>query len=116
MLAKPPISGHLAGSGVTTSPSEELVSRCARNIDDGYRPLVVTLKNGVIVAHELARRRVIEERMDVLDIEQFIAARIYQMGRFTAEGRRMALSTMIDRYNQIIDEVETDPSMRIEIA
>ena len=69
-----------------------------KNLTDGYRPIVVTLKRGVIVACELAHRRIIDGRVDVLDIHQFV----------TSEGRREALCSTIDRYNQTIEECETD--------
>ena len=36
------------------------------------------------------------------------------MGRFAADGRRLALSDFVTRYNEIVDEVETDPSLKIE--
>ena len=32
------------------------------------------------------------------------------------EGRRVAVDMLIERYNEIIDAVETDPSLRIEIG
>ena len=101
---------------VTTSPGEALIGRCVENLEDGYRPIVVTLRDGVFVADGLARRRVIDERIDILDLQQFLAARVYEMGDFTSDGRRAALSSIIDQYNQIVDEVETDHSMKIRIG
>jgi len=32
------------------------------------------------------------------------------MGRFAAEGRRAALLDFVTRYNEIVDEFETDPA------
>ena len=101
---------------VTTSPGEALIERCVKNLTHGYRPIVVTLKRGVIVAYELAHRRIIDERVDVLDVHQFVSARVYEIGAFTSEGRSEALCSIIARYNQIIDECETDLSMKITIA
>lgn len=31
------------------------------------------------------------------------------------DGRRVAVSDLVIRYNDIIDEVETDPSLKIEV-
>ena len=66
---------------VTTSPGEALMDRRLGNLDDGYRPIVVTLRRGLLVADELARRRIIEDRIDILDIEQFVAVRVYELRR-----------------------------------
>ena len=100
---------------VTTSPGEALIGRCVENLDDGYRPIVVTLRRGLVVAHELAMRRIIEDRIDVLEIEQFIAVRVYELGGFTAGGRRLALADIVRRYNEIIEQFETDPSLKIKL-
>ena len=98
---------------VTTAPGEALIGRCDENLDNGYRPVIITLNRGLVVAHELARRRAVAERIDVLGIEQFIATTIYSLGGFTATGRRAVLTGIVDRYNEIVDQWETDPSLRI---
>ncbi|WP_430755110.1 DUF4928 family protein [Magnetovirga frankeli] len=54
------------------------------------------------------------ERIDVFEIEQFIALNLYELGKFGAEGRRIAVDDLVMRYNAIIDAVETDPSLKIE--
>ena len=55
------------------------------------------------------------ERLDVFEVEQFVALNLYELGGFAAEGRRVALGALVDRYNTIIEEVETDPSLKIEV-
>lgn len=100
---------------VTTSPSQSLIQRCADNLNEGHRPLVVTLGHVLPVAQELARQGGIEDRVDVFEIEQFVALNLYEIGGFIAEGRRTAVSDFVTRYNAIIEEVETDPSLRIDI-
>lgn len=100
---------------VTTSPGEALISKCRDNLDDGLRPLIVTSKKGLAVAEGLAGNSNLNERIDVFEIEQFVAANLYEIGAFAADGRRMAVNDLIERYNQIVDEVETDPSLKIEL-
>ena len=99
---------------VTTAPGEALIGRCDENLDNGYRPVIITLNHGLVVAHELARRRSVAERIDVLGIEQFMATTIYSLGGFTSPGRRSALTGIVDRYNEIVDRWETDPSLKIK--
>ena len=50
-----------------------------------------------------------------VDVEQFVALNLYELGEFAAAGRRTAIEELVSRYNAIVEEVETDPSLRIEI-
>lgn len=100
---------------VTTSPGEALIQKCRDNLDDGLRPLIVTLQKGLAIAEGLAENYGLRERIDVFEIEQFVAANLYELGAFAAAGRRTAVNDLVERYNQIVEEVETDPSLRIEM-
>ena len=99
---------------VTTAPGEAVIGRCRDNIDNGYRPIIVTTSRGLTVAEGLAENAGLGERIDVFEIEQFIALNLYELGKFAAEGRRVAVSEVVTRYNEIVEEVETDPSLKIE--
>jgi hypothetical protein len=99
---------------VTTSPSEALISKCRDNLDEGLRPLIVTGKKGFALAEGLANNSSLADRIDVFEIEQFVAANLYELGKFVAEGRRTAIDSLVKRYNEIVEEVETDPSLKIE--
>lgn len=99
---------------VTTSPGEAVIERCRDNLDSGLRPVLVTMQRGLTVAEALADNKGLAERIDVFEIEQFIALNLYELGQFAAAGRETAVSGLVERYNQIIDEIETDPSLRIE--
>ena len=50
------------------------------------------------------------ECFGVFEIEQFTALNFYELGKFVIEGRRVALTEFVTRYNEIIDAVETDPT------
>jgi hypothetical protein len=100
---------------VTTAPGEALISRCGENLNDGVRPVIVTLQRGLTVAEELASRIGLGERVDVFEIEQFVALNLYELAKFAADGRKTAVTDMVNRYNEIVEEVETDPSLKIEL-
>jgi len=100
---------------VTTSPAEAVIRRCSDNLDAGHRPILVTLQRGLTVAEGLADNAGIAERIDVFEVEQFVALNLYELGNFESEGRRVAVNDLVDRYNKIIDEVETDPSLKIAV-
>jgi hypothetical protein len=100
---------------VTTSPSEALIDKCLENLNDGYRPMLVTLRRGVTVAEGLASNVGLGDRIDIFEIEQFVALNLYELGTFGADGRRTAMTEMVARYNEIVEEFETDPSLKIEL-
>jgi hypothetical protein len=100
---------------VTTSPGEALIGRCRDNLNDGHRPVLVTLQRGLTVAEGLANNVGLADRIDLFEIEQFVALNLYELAKFAADGRKTAVADLVNRYNEIIDEVETDPSLKIEL-
>ncbi|MXZ29022.1 MAG: DUF4928 domain-containing protein [Gammaproteobacteria bacterium] len=100
---------------VTTAPGEAVIRRCVDNLNEGYKPLLVTVDRGALVADELANRENVGERIDIFEIEQFVALNIHELGGFQTEGRRLKLDELVKRYNEIIEGVETDPSLKIRI-
>lgn len=107
--------GDCTAIHVTASPGEAVISRCRKNLDDGQRPIIVTTARGVIVAEELARNKELDDRIDVFEVEQFVALNLYEIGRFTPNGRHNAVVKIVKRYNEIVEQFETDPSLKIEI-
>jgi hypothetical protein len=99
---------------VTTAPGEALIRKCQANLSSGLRPLIVTTEDGVGGAKALAKQAGVEDRLDVIEIEQFIATNVYEWSAFGKDRRPGAVREIIDRYNRIIGECETDPSLRIE--
>jgi len=87
---------------VTTSPGEALIERCRENLNDGHRPIVVTLQRGLTVAEELARNVGLADRIDFFEIEQFVALNLYELGRFGAEGRKVAVNDLVTPNGQTI--------------
>ena len=68
------------------------------------------------MAEELARNVGLDARIDIFDIEQFVALNLYELGKFAAAGRHTAITNVVDRYNEIINEFETDPSLKIKLG
>lgn len=102
------------GVHVTTSPGAALIERCRENLNASLRPILVTLDRRLAVAEGLAEDAGLGDRIDIFEIEQFIALNVFELGKFGAQGRQTAVSDIVTRYNEIIDEFETDPSLRIE--
>jgi Domain of unknown function (DUF4928) len=98
---------------VTTAPSESLMEKCRANLSVGTKPLVVTTVDGVAGARPHAQNAGIEDRIELLDIEQFLIANIHERGGFGAAGRRETTLKIIKLYNEIVEKEESDPSLRI---
>jgi hypothetical protein len=100
---------------VTTSPGEAVIEKCRENLNDGLRPMLVTLQRGLTVAEGLAGNAGLADRIDIFEVEQFVALNLYEWGKFGADGRKTAVADLVERYNEIVDEFETDPNLRIEL-
>jgi len=101
---------------VTTSPSEALIRKCQKNLGSGLKPMIITTHRGAILAEGLAEQVSIGERLDVFEAEQFLAGNLYELGKFAQAGRRTTAEQLVSEYNRIIDECETDPSLRINVS
>lgn len=100
---------------VTTSPGEAVIQKCLDNLNDGHRPILITLQRGLTVAEGLAANVGLGDRIDTFEIEQFVALNLYELAKFGADGRKTAVTDLVERYNEIVEEFETDPSLKIDL-
>jgi hypothetical protein len=101
---------------VTTSPGEAVIRKCRRNLDAGAKPIILTLTEGVAVAKGLANNSGLLGRIDIMDAEQFLAANLHELSMFKTSTHLPTLEKLIEVYNRIVTENETDPSLCIEIG
>ena len=98
----------------TTAPNEPLIIKCKANLKNGYTPVIITIFDRVKTALDLATDAGISGRVDVWDIQQFLSTNINEHCQFDEQNRNVKLADIIETYNRIIDDKETDPSQRIE--
>ena len=98
---------------VSTAPSEALMRKCQGNLDIGKHPLIITTYRRVPVAVSLAEDVGISDRVEVFDVEQFLAGNIYELGKFGSQGRLDVARAILKRYNELVDQLETDPALQI---
>jgi hypothetical protein len=98
----------------TTAPGEPLIQKCKANINAGGLPVIITIFDRVKTAFDLASDAELSGRVDVWDIQQFLATNINEHSLFDSTARNTKLADIIEKYNSIIDEKETDPSLKIE--
>lgn len=101
---------------ITTSPGEAVIRKCQRNLDLGTKPIILTLADGVSVAKGLAGNAGLSGRIDIMDAEQFLAANLHELAFFRTSERLTTLGKLVETYNRIVSENETDPSLRIELG
>jgi hypothetical protein len=93
-----------------------LVRKCGDNLKNGLKPLIVTTTDGVGGAAFLLRNSKLGERVDVLDCSQFLTANLYERSLFQVAICKITLTKLLERYNQIVDECETDPVLRVNLG
>ena len=98
----------------TTSPGEPLILKCAANIQAGCQPIIITIFERVRTAFDLIADYGISGRVEVWDAQQFLSTNINERSLFDGTTRNVKLADIIEKYNKIIEEVETDPSLHIE--
>lgn len=98
----------------TTMPGALLIDKCKSNLRNGSRPVIITIFERVHTALNLAEDAGLAGRVEVWDIQQFLSANIYEHSLFDDGKRNSTLGDIIGRYNNIVLEKETDPSLRIE--
>ena len=98
----------------TTAPSEALVQKCKANIQSGYSPIIITVFERVRTAHELVSDAELTGRIEIWDIQQYLSTNIIEHSLFGSLDKNIKLANIIQKYNEIIDRTETDPSLRIE--
>lgn len=101
---------------VTTAPGEALMRKCEGNLQAGARPLIVTTYESMPAAESLANIQGIGGRVDILEAEQFIATNLYEISQFKTAERKLTIERLIEQYNQIVDDCETDPSLKIMVG
>lgn len=98
----------------TTAPGQPLIEKCRTNIRSGYYPVIITIFDRVKTAIDLASDAGLAGRIEVWDIQQFLASNIYEHSLFDDGLRNTKIADIIEKYNEIIKSTETDPSLRIE--
>ena len=98
----------------TTMPGAPLIEKCRKNLVAGCRPIIITVLDRVHTALNLAEDAGLGGRVEVWDIQQFLSANIFEHSLFDEGRRNSTLADIVENYNKIVLEKETDPSLRIE--
>ena len=98
----------------TTMPGALLIEKCKANIRAGCHQVIITIFERVHTALNLAEDAGLAGRVEVWDVQQFLSANVYEHSLFDETRRNSTISSIIDCYNKIVLETETNPSLCIE--
>ncbi|MCX6376179.1 MAG: DUF4928 family protein, partial [Armatimonadetes bacterium] len=79
---------------VTTTPTESLVRKCCENLSKNLHPIIITTERGVRGAQALAGNADAEDRIDILEIGQFIATNVFEWCCFAQDKRPATLGRL----------------------
>jgi hypothetical protein len=96
-------------------PGQALIEKCSENIACGIRQVIITIADRVKTARDIAEDAGIGERIEVWDIQQFLSMNMYEHGLFERDERKKTVERIIDGYNDIVEQFESDPSLKITI-
>lgn len=98
----------------TTSVGDLLINKCKTNLDSGYRPVIITIYERVQTALNQIEDAGLAGRIEVWDIQQFLSSNVHEHSLFDEGKQNATLGAIIENYNTIVRDKETDPSLRIE--
>ena len=98
----------------TTSVGDLLITKCKTNLNNGYRPVIITIFERVQTALNQIEDAGLAGRVEVWDVQQFLSSNVHEHSLFDEGQRNAKLGAIIENYNQIVLEKETDPSLRID--
>jgi hypothetical protein len=100
----------------TTTPQESLLLKCLANIRSGKRPLILTRGKMIGSAEELARSVGIADRVEILDVLQFVTMNLYELSLSKAVQRQVTIENLANKYNEIVTKCEADRSLQIRLG
>lgn len=100
----------------TTAPQESLLLKCQANIQSGKRPIILTSGKMIGSAEEFARQIGIADRVEVLDILQFVTMNLYELSLSKSVQRQVTIASLVDKYNKIVETCEADQSLQIRLG
>lgn len=100
---------------VTVAPMPQLFEKCARNLKDRYRAVVLTLQSRVKAAEQMADQAGIGTRVEIRAIEQYVGQNIEELGEGTWRGLQDQLKALLLRYNERVDVAETNKALLVAL-
>ncbi len=100
---------------VTASPTPHVIEKCRNNLNSGLHPVLLIPGDLISKTKSFAEYAGIQTRLTVISIEDFVALNIIEMASGVQKPYFEILDYIIETYNQRLEQVETDMSLKIDI-
>lgn len=100
---------------VTVSPTSLHIDKCAENIRNGLRPILLVPTDEMERAKHLAEDKKLQDRVSIISIESFVGQNVEELGEFTKEKVRPQITAILREYNRRVAEAESDQSLQIKM-
>ena len=100
---------------VTVSVSRELITKCADNLRDGYRAIILVPEGARVGASQLIMTEGLGDRVSALSIEGFVGQNVEELGDFDQQRASKRFRELLEEYNERVADAEPDPSLQIQI-
>ncbi len=98
----------------TLVPMPGLYEKCQRNMEQGYRPLILVPNESVVGTKQNADT-IAPGQIAVESLETFISQNLEELSEFSGNKAQLKLKDLFETYNQRVDQIETDKSLLLEI-
>ncbi len=100
---------------VTATPGPGVIQKCHENISSDLHPVLLVPSEQVLKAVSFAEYEGIKKYLSVIAIEDFVAINIIEMATGNQAEFIQILQEIVDLYNERLEEVETDMSLKIDV-
>ena len=100
---------------VTVSPMPAVLDKCAENLRNGFRSMLLVLDSRLQAARQMAEAEEVHDKVGILAIEAFVGQNIEELGGFGRGGLAEGFRSLLDKYNERVEDVETDRSLLIRL-
>jgi len=87
---------------VTVSPGVDLMSKCMRNLERGYRPWILTESGKVEDARRMLREHGLGDKAWAESIEDFVGQNLEEIAEFKIGGLKKVVESLIEEYNEMV--------------
>jgi Domain of unknown function (DUF4928) len=89
--------------------------KCSGNLAEGKTPIIVTTTVSLSHAQSLAETSGIKTKIEFWAFEQFMSTNVHEWGGFSTSNTRERTKAVIRACNQIISELDEEPSLKTGI-
>lgn len=100
---------------VTVAPTPAVIEKCEHNLKNGYRTILLVTESKLQAARLLAEFKDLQDRIGCFPLEQFVGQNVEELSGFGRASLSVNIRALLEKYNELVDSVETDKSLMIKI-